>query len=233
MGPPGEKVSGSRAGSLRLQPFRATLGVMGDRSSYLFVRGASRSREELLIAAARVRTKPAALQGPLPLCVLTTLDPVESDRAAAEAREVGLEAWTVTTEQAAAIDRANSFVLTSDGADLHTAQRIRRVTLERLAAFVDLRWKGATDVRLQVLLLDDAAGVLVVATDLVVEGPSKQGAVLRMQNELQRHFASRAPDRVRQLVVSPTQLAVSPDTPPELVGIALAEALRTDARARR
>ncbi len=199
-------------------------------ASYVFVRAIDRSREALLVAAARVKVKPASLQGPLPSCALVTDDEAEAAAVVTEARAVGLAAWVASLKAAAQLDRATRVTLTRDGADLETTNRVRRVTFAGLLGLLDLRWKGQADVRLQVLLPDDAAGILVTPEQLAVEGPSRQGAVLRLQNELQRHFASQNAARVHALNLNPAQLGLGPEVPAALVGFALSEDLRLTAQ---
>lgn len=198
----------------------------GREASYVFVRAIDRSREALLTAAARVKVKPASLQGALPSCVLVTEDDAEAVGAVAEARAVGLEAWVSSLKAASQLDRATRVTLTREGVDLETANRVRRVTFTRLLGLIDLRWKGHADVRLQVVLPDDAAGILVSPEQLIVEGPSRQGALLRVQNELQRHFAAQSAVRVHPHTLNPVQLGLGPDVPAELVAVALTEDVR-------
>lgn len=149
----------------------------------VFASGAHLSRDQQFLAAARLHVKPAALQTPLPVCALTTDDEAEAQRLVEDAKAVDVQAWHVSGARVAAVERATRVAMFPEVAELTTPLRVRRIVFNQLAAYVDLRWKTTTESRVLVLLPFDADPVLVTGAELEVEGPSKQGALLKLTAE--------------------------------------------------
>jgi len=191
------------------------------------------TREHALVAAARVKVKPASLQGPLPICALATRDDEEVRRALVDATSVNVAAWVVSQATLDRLERVAGVIFTTSGVDFVTGQKIRRVPFDRLIALVDVRWKGTTTLRVQVALPDDSAAIVISSDSLVVEGPSKQGAILRLQNELAQKVSASSPSRLRTFQVMPQQLGLDPSVPGDLVAHAIAEGLRPQGAGRR
>lgn len=204
-------------------PARAFL----ETSSCVFASGAGRTREQALLAAARLHVKPSALTGALPCCVLVTNEGAEVQRLLDDARSVDIEAWAVSGADVRAADQAARITLTDGGADFTTPTRVRRVTFARMGAWVDLRWKGpGAEARVLAVVPDDARPILVKTGSLEVDGPSRQGALLRLLTDLQQAAQASARERVLALVSTPQQLGTPPEVPPEVVALALAEGVR-------
>jgi hypothetical protein len=191
------------------------------------------TREQALVAAARVKVKPASLQGPLPICALASRDDDEVRRVLMDASSVNVPAWVVSPATLDRLERVAGVIFTASGVEFVTGQRIRRVPYERLIALADVRWKGTATLRVQVALPDDAAAIVISPDALVVEGPSKQGAILRLQNELAQRVSSSSPNRLRAFQVMPQQLGLDASVPGELVAHAIAEGLRLQGAGRR
>jgi hypothetical protein len=138
----------------------------------------------------------------------------------------------VTGTRAAAVERATRVALFTDAAELTTPLRVRRIVFSQLAAFVDVRWKSTIERRVLVLLPFDAEPVLVTAAELEVDGPSKQGALLKLTSALQQAALAAVKQRVVVQVLTPVQLGTWPTTPAEVVALALAEGVRLRAKAR-
>ena len=102
--------------------------------------------------------------------------------------------------------------------------------ISRVASLVDLRWKAASETRVVALQPDEGGVVLVSAKDLDVDGPSRLGAVLKVQVELQQAAMAAVKDRVVVQVLTPQLLGVPLDTPAELVALALVEGVRLRSR---
>lgn len=200
---------------------------------YVFLWAPGVSREEALVAAARVKLRPATLQGPIPVCGLVSRDDDEVRRCVADAESVKVFAWVVSQASLSAADRAVRFTLLREGVEFTTATTVRRVGFERPMALVDVRWKGTPDVRVQVVLQGDAQPIVLSPASLVVEGPSRQGALLRLQNELVHHVSAASPGSVRAVQASPAQLGLDASTPGEVVAYAIAEGVRRQGAGRR
>lgn len=192
----------------------------------VFASGAHLTRDQQFLAAARLHVKPAALQAPLPVCALTTDDEGEAARLVEDAKAVEVQAWQVSGARAAAVERATRVALFQDAAELTTPLRVRRIVFSQLAAYVDLRWKTTSESRVLVLFPFDADPVLVTAAELEVEGPSKQGALLKLTAGLHQAALAAAKERVVVQVLTPLQLGAWPTTPAEVVALGLAEGLR-------
>jgi hypothetical protein len=197
-----------------------------DSTVCVFASGSHLARDQVFLAAARLHVKPAALQAALPLCVLVTNDVPDAERTLRDAQDVGLDGWMVTSVELARADRARRVVLAGGIAEITTATRVRNVTFARLASLVDLRWKAASETRVVAFQPDEGAVVLVSAKDLDVEGPSRVGAVLKVQLGLQQAAAAAVKDRVLVLALTPQQLGVPLETPAEVVALALVEGVR-------
>lgn len=195
-------------------------------SRCVFASGAHLSRDQQFLAAARLHVKPAMLQAELPVCALTTNDEAEALRLVEDAKAVDVQAWQVTGARAAAVERATRVALFKDAAELTTPLRVRRIVFSQLAAYVDLRWKTTTESRALVLLPFDADPVLVTAAELETDGPSKQGALLKVTVGLQQGALASVKERVAVQVLTPVQLGTWPTTPAEVVALALAEGIR-------
>ncbi len=196
----------------------------------VFASASHLAKDQVFLAAARLHVKPAALQAALPVCALVTDDDVEADRLLRDAKDVGVDAWTVTRSDLARADRAKRVVFEAGAAEVTTPTRVRRVVFSRLASLVDLRWKAASDTRVVALQPDEGAVVLVSAKDLEVDGPSRLGAVLKVQVELQQAAMAAVKERVVVQVLTPQQLGVPLETPAELIALALVEGVRLRSR---
>lgn len=196
----------------------------------VFASASHLAKDQVFLAAARLHVKPAALQAPLPVCALVTDDGLEADRLLRDAKDVGVDAWTVTRSDLTRADRAKRVVLGVGSAEFTMPTRVRRVVFSRLASLVDLRWKAASETRVVALQPDEGGVVLVSATDLDVDGPSRLGAVLKVQVELQQSAMAAVRERVVVQVLTPQLLGVPRDTPAELVALALVEGVRLRSR---
>ncbi len=197
-----------------------------DSTVCVFASGSHLARDQVFLAAARLHVKPAALQAALPLCVLVTNDVPDAERTLRDAQDVGVDGWMVTSVELARADRARRVVLAGGIAEITTATRVRNVTFARLASLVDLRWKAASETRVVAFQPDEGAVVLASAKDLDVEGPSRVGAVLKVQLGLQQAAAAAVKDRVLVLALTPQQLGVPLETPAEVIALALVEGVR-------
>lgn len=190
----------------------------------VFAAGDHLQREQALLAAARLHVRPAALQAPTPVVALVTDDATEAAHLVADARAVGVDAWTVAGSDLDGLEVATRLRLDAGGADVTLrGGGARRVPFAGLAAFVDLRWKAAKESRVSVLLGADGRAVLVSAGALEVDGPSRQGALLTLHVELQRGVTAARPARALSVSSSPTQLGVPPEMPAELIALGLAQ----------
>lgn len=196
----------------------------------MFASASHLAKDQVFLAAARLHVKPAALQASLPVCALVTDDAVEAERLLRDAKDVGVDAWTVTRGDLTRADRATRVVFEVGAAEITTPTRVRRVVFSRLASLVDLRWKAASETRVVALQPDEGSVVLVSAKDLDVDGPSRLGAVLKVQVELQQAAMAAVKERVEVQVLTPQLLGVPLDTPAELVALALVEGVRLRSR---
>ena len=192
----------------------------------VFASGSHLAKDQVFLAAARLHVKPAALQAALPVCTLVTNDALEAERLLRDAKDVGADAWTVSSGDVTRADTAKRVVLDAGTAEFTTATRVRRVVFSRLASLVDLRWKAASEARVVALQPDEGGVVLVSAKDLEVDGPSRLGAVLKVQLELQQAAMAVVKERVVVQTLTPQQLGVPLDTPAEIIAIALVEGVR-------
>ena len=195
-------------------------------TSCVFASASHLAKDQVFLAAARLHVKPAALQAPLPVCVLVTDDPVEAERLLRDAKDVDVDAWMVTSADLSRADWAKRIVLSGATAEVTTGTKVRNVVFSRLASLVDLRWKAALETRVVALQPDEGGVVLVSAKQLEVDGPSRVGAVLKLQLELQQVAMAALKDRVVVQVLTPQQVGVPLDTPAELVALALVEGVR-------
>lgn len=196
----------------------------------VFASGSHLAKDQVFLAAARLHVKPAGLQAPLPVCALVTNDALEAERVLRDAKDLGVDAWAVGSADVTRADRAKRVVSGGGTADISTATRVRRVVFSRLASFVDLRWKAATETRVIALHPDEGGVVLVSANGLEVDGPSRSGAVLKVQLELQQAATAAVKERVLVQTLTPQQLGVPLDTPAELIALALVEGVRLHSR---
>lgn len=198
-----------------------------ETSHCIFATAPGLGREQALLAAARLHVRPAVLTAPLPFCLLVTNEAPEARALLADAKAVGVDAWTVTGAEVRATDQATCVTLGDGVVDFTTATRVRRVTFASLAAYVDLRWKLPTaEARVVALVPDDARPLLVKPEALEVDGPSRQGALLRLFTDLQQAALEQARARTLVHVGQPHQVGVPPEVPAEAVALALAEGLR-------
>lgn len=192
----------------------------------VFATGAHLSRDQQFLAAARLHVKPAALQAAMPVCALTTDDEAEAKRLLDDAKAVDVLAWEVTGARADAVERASRVKLLGDVAEVTTPLRVRRMPLEALGAYIDLRWKTTPEHRALALWPADAEPVLVTARALEADGLSKDGAFVKLAATLQQAALSAAKQRVLVQVLTPAQVGTWPTTPVELYALGLAEGLR-------
>jgi hypothetical protein len=153
-------------------------------------------------------------------------NPVEAERLLRDAKDVDVDAWMVTSADLSRADWAKRIVLSGATAEVTTGTKVRNVVFSRLASLVDLRWKAALETRVVALQPDEGGVVLVSAKQLEVDGPSRVGAVLKLQLELQQVAMAALKDRVVVQVLTPQQVGVPLDTPAELVALALVEGVR-------
>ncbi len=199
----------------------------------VFASGAHLTRDQQFLAAARLHVKPAALQQPVPLCALTTDDEAEAQRLVEDAKAVDVHAWQVSGARAAAVERATRVALFPEVAEFTTPLRVRRVVFSQLAAYVDVRWKTTTESRVLVLLPFDADPVLVTTgPELELDGPSRQGALLKLTAGLQQAALAAVKERVSVQVLTPLQLGAWPTTPAEVIALALAEGMKLQPKKR-
>ena len=196
----------------------------------VFASASHLAKDQVFLAAARLHVKPSALQAPLPVCVLVTDDAIEAERLLRDAKDVGVDVWTVAPSDLARADRAKRVVFEVGGAEVTTPTRVRRVVFSRLVSLVDLRWKAASETRIVALQPDEGGVVLVSAKDLDVDGPSRLGAVLKVQVDLQQAAMAAVKERVVVQVLTPQQLGVPLDTPADLIALALVEGVRLRSR---
>ncbi|MBL8919517.1 MAG: hypothetical protein JNJ54_11690 [Myxococcaceae bacterium] len=198
-----------------------------ETSHCVFATAPGLGREQALLAAARLHVRPALLTAPLPCCLLVTNEVTEARALLDDAKAVGVDAWVVAGADVRATDQATRVTLGEGVVDFTTATRVRRVTFARLAAYVDLRWKlPSAEARVVVLVPDDARPLLVKPEALEVDGPSRQGALLKLLTDLQQAALARAREATLVHVGQPQQVNVPPEVPAGVVALALAEGLR-------